>query len=191
MSRAVAIGVSAVLLAACTAGGGNSASAGGSVASGHIGGELTVTTAWAGEELKAFQNVLKPFQEKTGIKVHVTTDRNAQTSLAQNVGAGTKLPDVATVPTPDKIEDWSTGSHAGTIKPLEDLFDQATMDAYLKNTYPGLTNIWVFNGKHYALMIKSQVKGLIWYNAKVFKDAPPKTYDEMLAIKPPGNAKLF
>jgi alpha-glucoside transport system substrate-binding protein len=186
------MGVSAVLLlAACTGGASNSASAGGSVPSGHIGGELTVTTAWAGEELKAFQNVLKPFQETTGITVHVTTDRNAQTSLAQNVQAGTKLPDIATVPTPDKIEDWSTGSHAGTIKPLEDLFDQATMDAYLKNTYPGLLNIWVFNGKHYALMIKSQVKGLMWYNAKVFKDSPPKTYDDLLAIKPPGNAKLF
>src|SRR5438093_13605826 len=99
MSRAVAIGISAVLLAACTAGAGNSASAGGSVASGHIGGELTVAIAWAGEELKAFQNVLKPFQDKTGITVHVTTDRNAQPSLAENAGHGTKLPDISTVPT--------------------------------------------------------------------------------------------
>jgi alpha-glucoside transport system substrate-binding protein len=189
MSRAIAILFAALLtLAACSGNNAGSASAAGSVPTGHIGGEMTVTTAWAGEELKAFQNVLKPFQEKTGIKVNLTTDRNAQTALANNKRAGTKLPDVATVPTPDKIEEWSTD---GTIKPLEDLFDKATMDAYLANTLPGLLNIWVFNGKHYALMIKSQLKGLMWYNTKVFTGDPPKTYDELLAIQPPSGAKLF
>jgi alpha-glucoside transport system substrate-binding protein len=184
-SRAAALCIGAVLLlAACTGGGNNAASAG--VPSGKIGGELSVTTAWAGEELKAFQNVLKPFQEQTGIKVNLTTDRNAQTALANNKRAGTKLPDIAVVPTPDKIEAWAND---GTIKPLEDLFDKATMDAYLQNTLPGLLNIWVFNGKHYGLMIKSQLKGLMWYNTKVFTGSPPKTYDEMLAAPLPSGVK--
>src|SRR5258706_9842476 len=43
------------------------------------------------------------------------------------------------------------------------------------------------------LMIKTQVKGLIWYNKKVFTGQAPKTFDELLAINPSqyGAQKLF
>jgi len=42
-------------------------------------------------------------------------------------------------------------------------------------------------------MIKTQVKGLVWYNKKVFTGTAPKTFDEMLAINPAqyGAQKLF
>src|SRR2546429_6276512 len=42
-------------------------------------------------------------------------------------------------------------------------------------------------------MVKTQVKGLFWYNKKVFTGTAPKTFDELLAISPSqyGADKLF
>jgi ABC-type glycerol-3-phosphate transport system substrate-binding protein len=51
---------------------------------GQIGGEVSVWTAWGGNELKTFQNVLQPFKDQTGIEVKITTVRDAA-QLAINV----------------------------------------------------------------------------------------------------------
>jgi len=187
-SRAFALGLGAVLLVAgCSLGGSSTTSSGASST------DVTVWTAWGGQELTAYQKVLKPFQDSTGIKVHLITIRDSATQLSINVAAGTSLPDIAPGPTIDKIEDWAK---KGIMKPLETIMEDK-MSAYLANTYPALTSsstplyIGVVNNKHYELMVKTQVKGLIWYNKKVFTGTAPKTFDEMLAIQPPSGAKLF
>jgi alpha-glucoside transport system substrate-binding protein len=184
-SRAIAAGLGAVMLVAC--GGGTSGGGGGSST------DVTVWSAWGGQELKAFQDVLKPFEQKEGIKVHLTTVRDAN-QLAINVDAGTSLPDIAPGPSVDKVKDWID---KGVMKPIETALGDKFSD-YIANTYPALTTasgdnlyIAVVGGKHYELMVKTQVKGLIWYNKKVFTAAPPKTFDDLLAIQPPAGAKLF
>jgi alpha-glucoside transport system substrate-binding protein len=179
--RSMALGVGAVLLlAACGGGGGTTGSS--------TSNEVTVWTAWGGQELKAFKDVLKPFEDKTGYKVRITTVRDAS-QLAINVDAGTTLPDIAAAPTPDKVADWV---QKGVMKPLEGFLD---MNSYLQNTYPALTanNIQngVVNGKHYEMFVKTQVKGLFWFNKKAFTGTAPKTFDEMMAISPPSGSKLF
>src|SRR5215813_2423188 len=169
-SRAFALGLGAVLLVAgCSLGGSSTTSSGASST------DVTVWTAWGGQELTAYQKVLKPFQDSTGIKVHLITIRDSATQLSINVAAGTSLPDIAPGPTIDKIEDWAK---KGIMKPLATIMEDK-MSAYL------------VNNKHYELMVKTQVKGLIWYNKKVFTGTAPKTFDEMLAIQPPSGAKLF
>ena len=198
--RAVALGVSALLVVAACSGGttpsaessqgaptstapGASAPAA-SPSTGEIGGELVVWTAWGGGELTAFQNVLKPFEDETGIDVRLTTVRDI-TQLTINVEAGTSLPDVAFPPPPDKLVEYA---QSGVMKPLEGFLDMA---AYTKDTYPALLDIGVVDGQHYQLFVKTQVKGLFWYNAKVFTGPAPKTWDELLSINPPAGAKLF
>ncbi|MBA2719136.1 MAG: extracellular solute-binding protein [Chloroflexi bacterium] len=151
---------------------------------GQVGGQVTVWTAWGGNELKAFQAVLKPFTDKTGIEVLATTVRDFS-QLAINVDAGTPLPDIAGPPNPDKLSDWAT---KGIMKPLESFLD---MTAYSSDTNPALLAVGVVDGKHYQEMVKTQVKGLQWFNTKVFTGTAPKTYDELLAITPPSGAKLF
>jgi len=158
----------------------------GSAATGQVGGQVTVWTAWGGNELKAFQAVLKPFTDKTGIQVLATTVRDFS-QLAINVDAGTPLPDIAGPPNPDKIPEWA---QKGIMKPLEEILGADGWAAYSKDTNPALLTIGVVDGKHYLEMVKTQVKGLQWYNTKVFTGTPPKTYDELLAIKPPSGAKL-
>ena len=191
-SRAIALGLGAlVVLAAC----------GGSSSNTQSASDVTVWTAWGGAELKAFQDVLKPFEQQTGIKVHVTTNRDSTTQIANGIAAGTDLPDIAPATTdPVQLKDWVS---KGVIKTVETaLGDQ--MSAYLANTYTGLVNppagttgddpyIGIIGGKHYYEMIKFQVKGLFWYNTKIFTGQAPKTFSDLLAIDPTqyGAQKLF
>ncbi|HKC19497.1 MAG TPA: extracellular solute-binding protein [Candidatus Dormibacteraeota bacterium] len=194
-SRVVALSLGALfVLAACGGGGGGSSSGGASST------DVTVWTAWGGAELKAFQDVLKPFESSSGVKVHLTTNRDSNNQIANGVAAGTDLPDIAPGPTdPKVIQDYVS---KGVLKPIETaLGDQ--FQAYVSNTYPALTTppggakddlyIGVVGGKHYEEMVKTQVKGLLWYNKKVYTGDAPKTFDDLLAIDPSkyGAQKLF
>jgi alpha-glucoside transport system substrate-binding protein len=190
--RAVALGLGTFLLTACSLGG----------SSGNTGGasstDVTQWVAWGGAELAAYRDVLKPFEASTGIKVHLTTNRDSNNQIANGIAAGTDLPDLAPGPSdPNQLKTWVS---KGSLKPLENFLD---MSAYTANTYPALTTppsgqtddlyIGIIGGKHYLMMIKTQVKGLFWYNKKVFTGTAPKTFDELLAINPSqyGAQKLF
>jgi alpha-glucoside transport system substrate-binding protein len=190
-SRATALALSTLFVFVVACGGSSSSPTASST-------DVSVWTAWGGAELKAFQDVLKPFHDSTGINVHLTTVRDAN-QLAINVDAGTSLPDIAPGPSVDKVQDWVT---KGVMKPIETaLGDQ--FNSYMTNTYQALTTppsgqntdlyIGVVNGKHYELMVKTQVKGLFWYNKKVYTGPAPKTFDDLLAINPSqyGAQKLF
>jgi alpha-glucoside transport system substrate-binding protein len=190
-SRAIALGLGAlVLLAACTSGGTTQQSASST--------DVTQWVAWGGQELAAYRDVLKPFEASSGIKVHLTTNRDSNNQIANGIAAGTDLPDLAPGPTdPVQLKSW-VGKKA--LKPLESFLD---MKAYTDGTYPALTTapggasddpyIGIIGGQHYLMMVKTQVKGLIWYNKKVYTGQAPKTFDELLAINPSqyGAQKLF
>ncbi len=188
-SLALALGMLFTFVVAC---GGSSTSGGASST------DVTVWTAWGGAELKAFQDVLKPFHDRTGINVHLTTVRDAN-QLAINVDAGTSLPDIAPGPTVDKVKDWVS---KGVMKPIETALGSSFSD-YMTNTYQALTTppggsgddlyIGVVGGKHYELMVKTQVKGLFWFNKKVFTGTAPTSFSDLLAIDPSkyGAKSLF
>ena len=185
-SRAIALSLGTLLLAAaCSSGGNNNNSQGASST------DVTVWTAWGGAELKAFKDVLAPFEASQHIKVHITTNRDSTNQIANGIAAGTDLPDIAPGPTdPTQVKSWVS---KGAIKPVETaLGDQ--FSSYISNTYPALTTapggatddpyIGIIGGKHYELMIKTQVKGLLWYNKKVFTGQAPTSFDQLLAINP-------
>jgi alpha-glucoside transport system substrate-binding protein len=150
---------------------------------------VSIWTAWGGQELAAFQEVLKPFIEQTGIQVNMMTIRDQDLQLSNNVAAGTSLPDIANPPNPQRYVEWA---QKGIMKPLEDFLD---MDAYMASTLPGLLledkNYGYIDGKHYLEMVKSQLKGLLWYNPKVYTGDAPATWDDLLAIQPPEGTQLF
>jgi alpha-glucoside transport system substrate-binding protein len=190
-SRAIALGLGVfVLITACTSGGTATQTASQT--------DVTQWVAWGGQELAAYRDVLKPFEASTGIKVHITTNRDSNNQIANGISAGTDLPDLAPGPTdPIQLKTWIDKK---ALKPLEGFLD---MKAYTDGTYPALTTapggasddpyIGIIGGKHYLMMVKTQVKGLIWYNKKVFTGQAPKTFDELLAINPSqyGAQKLF
>jgi len=193
-SRAVALSLGTLLLVAACSTGGTNGTQGASAT------DVTVWTAWGGAELKAFKDVLAPFQSSTGIKVHITTNRDSTNQIANGIAAGTDLPDIAPGPTdPTQVKSWVS---KGALKSVETaLGDQ--FNTYIQGTYTALTSapggatddpyIGIIGGKHYELMVKTQVKGLLWYNKKVFTGTAPKTFDELLAINPAqyGANRLF
>src|ERR1700680_70582 len=193
LSRRVALGLGGILvLAACSLG--NSPTSTTASAT-----DVSVWTAWGGAELKAFQDVLAPFKAANPtITVHLTTVRDAS-QLSINVDAGTSLPDIAPGPSVDKVKDWVT---KGVMKPVETALG-SDFSAYISNTYPALTTppsgqaddlyIGIVGGKHYEMMVKTQVKGLIWDNKMVLTGTPPTPFDQLLAINPSqyGAQKLF
>jgi alpha-glucoside transport system substrate-binding protein len=193
-----------IVVAACTGGGATTAPSAASVApgesppapsategggGGQVGGQLNVWTAWGGQELTAFQAVLQPFIDQSGIQVNLLTIRDQDLQLSNNVAAGTSLPDIANPPNPQRYEEWAT---TGIMKPLEDFLD---MDAYTASTLPGLLledkNYGFIDGKHYLLMVKSQLKGLLWYNPKVYTGEAPETWDDLIATPPAPATNLF
>jgi len=80
-SRAIASGLGVLLLVACSTGGSTQQSASSTY--------VTQWVAWGGQELTAYRDVLKPFESKTGIKVHVTTNRESTTAIANATAANT------------------------------------------------------------------------------------------------------
>jgi len=183
-----------LLLLACSSGGGTSGGGASST-------DVTVWTAWGGDELKAFKDVLAPFQSSTGIKVHLTTNRDSTNQIANGIAAGTDLPDIAPGPTdPIQVKSWVS---KGALKSIETALGSDAFKAYIDSTYPALTAapggasddpyIGIVGGKHYELMVKTQVKGLFWYNKKVFTGTAPKSFDELLALNPSqfGAQKIF
>ncbi len=194
-SRVLALGLGALFVLAACGGGGGGGGGGGASST-----DVTVWTAWGSGELRAFQDVLKPFEQSSGIHVHLTTNRDSTNQIANGIAAGTDLPDIAPGPTdPVVVKDWVS---KGALKPIETaLGDQ--FSAYISNTYSALTTapggasddpyIGIIGGKHYELMVKTQVKGLLWYNKKVYTGAAPTSFDQLLAINPSqyGAQKLF
>jgi len=188
-SRGLALGA-LLLIVACQSGGNTQ---------GTSSTDITQWVAWGGQELKAYRDVLAPFEKDTGIKVHLTTNRESNTAIAAGIAAGTELPDVAPGPSdPQQLKEWA-GKNA--LKPMETILEGKFND-YTSNTYTPLVNVTngpndnyvgIVNGKHYELIVKTQVKGLVWYNKKVFTGTAPKTFDEMLGINPSqyGAQKLF
>jgi alpha-glucoside transport system substrate-binding protein len=144
---------------------------------GQIGGKLSVLAVWAGgtdptSEEYAFRQVLAPFLAETGIALTYTSTRDINASITAGVASG-NLPDVAGLPGPGKMIELAT---AGTLKPLDGLLNA---DAYRADT-PGASALEV-NGKQYAEFFKGSIKGLIWYDPKVYKGGDPTSWDDLNA----------
>ncbi|HLX35237.1 MAG TPA: ABC transporter substrate-binding protein [Candidatus Limnocylindrales bacterium] len=181
-SRPLTIAAGIVLLVAACSGGGGATNApsggGGSLAPaslGHIGGSVSVLAVWSGgtdptSEQYAFMQVLKPFEDATGITVNYTSTRDINASITAGVASG-NLPDVAGLPGPGKMIELA---NAGTLKPLDGLFDA---NAYRADT-PGSAALEV-NGKQYAEFFKGSIKGLIWYDPKVYTGGVPTSWDDL------------
>jgi alpha-glucoside transport system substrate-binding protein len=186
-ARAIAAMAAAmILVGACASSGspapGSSAGTGGGPGGtlaipsfGHIGGSVSVLAVWAGgtdpkSEEYAFRKVLQPFLDATQITLNYTSTRDLNASITAGAASG-NLPDIAGLPGPGKMIELA---NAGTLKPLDGLFNA---DAYRADT-PGAAALEV-NGKQYAEFFKGSIKGLIWYDPKVYKGGDPTSWADL------------
>ena len=141
---------------------------------GATGGKVTVIGTWSGSEQDSFLAMVKPFEDQTGIKVAYTGTRDINAVLTTGVASGI-LPDLAGLPGPGQMAEYAK---AGALKPLDGVLDTA---AYKAQTSPGLVALGTVDGKITGVFIKAAVKGLIWYNPKVYTGGPPTSWDDLQA----------
>jgi len=142
--------------------GGTTAAPGASAAAptfSQIGGSVSVVGVWSGAEQDSFLAMVKPWEDKTGVKVNYTGSRDLQAQLTTGIASG-NLPDLAGIPGPGLMKEWY-GQKA--LKPL----DFVDFNSYAAATPPGFADLGTADdGTLIGVFTKAAVKGLIWYNPK-------------------------
>jgi alpha-glucoside transport system substrate-binding protein len=143
------------------------------------GGTVTIIGTWTGNELDSFNAVLKPFEDKTGISVQFEGTRDLAAILTTRVSAGDP-PDLAAVPGPQLLNQFA---QQNKLVDLGKVLDTNK----LKSEYAkGWIDLGTVNGKLVEVFSWAAVKGLVWYNPKVFQAkgyTVPKTWNDMMALQ--------
>ena len=161
--RLAAVLVAAIVgLAACS----------GSPSPSPVSSVIRVLGSWEGPEIDAFRAAVKPFEERTGYSVVVSTTRDLKGALERSFEVGDP-PDLAGLPGPGYMLELV---RQGKLVNLADVIDTGT---YLAETAPGFVDIGTVEGKLTGVFMKATVKGLFWYDPEVIQPGDPETWDDL------------
>ena len=141
-------------------------------------GSVTVMSVWTGAEAEAFQKMVAPFEEETGITVEFTGTRDLPAILTTRVEAGNP-PDISAMPNPGQMVEFAK---QGKLVPLATFMDRDDLLADYSNAWLDLGS---YQGQLYAIFISADLKSLVWYNPKAFAAAGyevPGTWDELMEL---------
>ena len=142
----------------------------------NIGGSVSVLATWSGNEQAMFMNMVKPFEDATGIQIKYTGTRDLNTVLSTAIAAGgASLPDVAGIPGPAQMQQYAADGK------LIDLSTVLDMNTYQSQTPSSLVQLGTVNGKLVGVFLDVSAKGQIWYDPKVVGDLaanPPATWTD-------------
>jgi len=133
---------------------------------------VRVLGSWEGPEIDAFRAAVKPFEERTGYSIVVSTTRDLKGALERSFEVGDP-PDLAGLPGPGYMLELV---RKGRLVNLADVIDTGT---YLAETAPGFVDIGTVEGKLSGVFMKATVKGLFWYNPEVIQPGRPETWDDL------------
>jgi alpha-glucoside transport system substrate-binding protein len=140
---------------------------------------ITIVSPWEGGEEKAFLEVLKGFQEKTGLRTQVEEAPAFESVVRRRIDAGNP-PMIAMVPTSAMLADLA---HEGNLQPLADL---GIAESYLRENY---STVWLdhgsVDGTVYAFPAKASSKSVLWYRPDAFEAmglTVPRTWAHLLAV---------
>jgi len=171
--RRTALVLIAVMTLLLVAGG-----AGGSSAAAKIGGTVSVLGTWGGSELDSFRAMVKPFEDRTGAHVEFQGTRDLSAVLQTRVQGGNP-PDVAALPNPGALPSLAR-SHA--LKPLGHVLDMVQLSREYPATWLDIGRV---GGEPYAIVVKTALKGLVWYDPKALSAEdirPPSIWADLLAL---------
>ncbi|MGH2604780.1 MAG: ABC transporter substrate-binding protein, partial [Dehalococcoidia bacterium] len=161
------------------AGTGGTASPAGQATTERLGGSVSVLATWGGSEQDAFLAMVKPFEERTGVKVNYEGTRDLNAVLTTRVQGGNP-PDVAGLPGPGQMAEFA---RSGKLIDLGTVLDQTTLKEQYTEEWLKLAQV---DGKQYGIFIKAALKGPIWYNTQTFESVsggePPKTWTELMEL---------
>lgn len=126
-------------------------------------------------EAQGLLDSFKPFEDRTGIDVQYQGDRSFEQQIGSRVDGG-NAPDVAMFPQPGKVKDFQDDLKA---------LPANVMEGVDKNFDAGWSDLVTFDNKTYGVPVKADLKSLVWYSPKAFKDAGytiPTTFDDFLKL---------
>lgn len=143
-----------------------------------IGGTVTVLGVWGGSEQDSFLAMVKPFEDATGVKVEFTGTRDLNAVLTTRVQGGNP-PDLAGLPGPGQMAQYARD---GKLVDLSNVLDVSTYKNQYAQTWLDLGTV---DGQLVGIFMKAAVKGLIWYDPKVWQAQDfqiPQTWDETMSL---------
>ena len=143
-----------------------------------IGGTVSVLGVWGGAELDSFMAMVAPFETATGIDVQYSGTRDLNAVLVTRLEGGNP-PDVAGVPGPGQMRQYA---EQGYLVDLSSVLDMTTLQDQYASTWVDLGTV---NGKLVGVFMRVSVKGLIWYDPKVWTAdgyTAPATWDDMMTL---------
>jgi alpha-glucoside transport system substrate-binding protein len=148
-----------------------------------VSGSVRVLGSWSGAEQKAFESVIAPFEERTGVAVDYVSTRDLRGVLDEGVAAGTP-PDIAGLEGPAHMRELAT---RGVLKDLGSILD---LGRYRSEVAPTFIELGTVDGRLVGVFVRSSLKGLIWHDPKVFRLGTPRTWDELqrMAMQAAGSA---
>jgi alpha-glucoside transport system substrate-binding protein len=139
---------------------------------------VTIIGPEVGSEADGVTEGLAPFEKATGVKIEYTGTRDAETQVRTAFEAGgDALPDIFFAPQPGLVKDLSA-----KIVPLPAGLPEVVAVDY----DPYFSKLVTVNGNVLGVPIKADVKSLVWYSPKLFKEkgyTVPQTWDEMIALQ--------
>jgi len=127
----------------------------------NLGGEINILAVWADAEQESFMAVIKPWVDKTGVKVNYESTRDINATLTTRLEGGNP-PDVAGLPGPGAMAEFA---RSGDVLSLDNVIDK---EAMAKEWNEGLISDSSVDGHMVGVFIKVSPKGFIWYNPKAF-----------------------
>ena len=167
--------MTALVAMACAPGASNNNSSGNTVK----GGTVHILGVWSGSELESFNAVLKPFEDRTGINVVFEASRDEDAILTTRVAAGDP-PELAAAPSPALLTRFA---QQGKVVPLDNVIDVNRLKSEYAKSWIDLGTV---NGKLVQVFSWAALKGLVWYDPKVFAAkgyTVPKTWEELVALQ--------
>jgi alpha-glucoside transport system substrate-binding protein len=177
-----AVAVVALAAAACIPenGGGGATGGDGADGDGQIGGQVTVMSAFTGEEADLFRESFAVFEEETGITVDYEPVDGFETIITTRV-QGQAAPDIALFPQPGLLMDIQEQTNATALNEFMD------MDALEGAMIPGFLDATTDDeGNAYGLPMRMAVKSVLWYPVPQFEEAGyqlPETQAELRELE--------
>ncbi len=149
------------------------------------GGVVHVLGTWGGSEQDSFMAMVKPFEDRTGIKVQYEGTRDLNAVLTTRVQAGNP-PELAGLPGPGQMAEFAK---SGKMIALDNILDMNAMKDQYSADWIKLGQVDsqgnIGSGKTYSIFIKSALKGLVFYDPKALQAKgyqPPTTWDELMSL---------
>jgi len=139
---------------------------------------VRVFGAFVDEEARRFEEAIKPFEERTGIKVIYEGSKDFETLIEVRVSGG-NAPDIAGLPQPGLM---NTFAKQGVLVPV-----WSKLEGLLNSNYaPVWKDLGSYGGTTYGVFHRVNAKSFVWYPKKAWDKAGykvPTTWDELMRLQ--------